>query len=41
MKFVNNHGVFLSTVEKALDYFSNCGEYSMEEMDRFRKWKFS
>ena len=40
VNLLNKHGVFLSTAEKALEYFSTCGEYSVEEVQRFRRWKF-
>ena len=39
VNLLNKHGVFLSTVEKAMEYFSTCGEYSVEEVHRFRRWK--
>ena len=38
LNFLNKEGVFLTTMEKALTYFSTCGEYSLEEVDRFRRF---
>ena len=37
VNFLNKQGVFLATVEKAMAYFSTCGEYSQEELQRFRR----
>ena len=38
LNFLNKEGIFLTTMEKALTYFSTCGEYSLEEVDRFRRF---